>query len=120
MTSLATPETEQGSCFILSANCSHVHLRKSNNIVVSAQRVKEHHSALNRTSYTNFIATWESSEFRFSKATMTTTRSAAKKQEQSGAPPADEAQPGSKHKTQEAPASRSPKRTKKTDRTAAR
>ncbi|KAK4125361.1 hypothetical protein N657DRAFT_644230 [Parathielavia appendiculata] len=46
----------------------------------------------------------------------TTTRSAAKKHEQpSGALSAAEAQPGSKHKTQESPAPRSPKRTKKTD-----
>jgi hypothetical protein len=47
---------------------------------------------------------------------MTTTRSAAKKQEQlSGAPPAEAAQPGSKHKTGEGAGSPSPKRPKKED-----
>jgi hypothetical protein len=47
---------------------------------------------------------------------MRTTRSAAKKQEQlSGAPPAEAAQPGSKHKTGEGAGSPSPKRPKKED-----
>ncbi|AEO65542.1 uncharacterized protein THITE_2047521 [Thermothielavioides terrestris NRRL 8126] len=45
---------------------------------------------------------------------MTITRSAAKKQEQTArAAPADGAQPGSKHKTEEAPKPPSPKRTKR-------
>jgi hypothetical protein len=44
----------------------------------------------------------------------TTTRSAAKKQEQpSNAPPAEDAQPGSKHKKEESPRAPSPKRAKK-------
>ena len=46
---------------------------------------------------------------------MTTTRSAAKNQEKSGAAPASEAEPGSKHKTEEEAGAPSPKRSKKED-----